>query len=280
MCAKKTIISRKKVKLSDLLGKEGKTNADLYQNQPEKRAKHLLHRTPRNRLMIPKGAEYNRPLHSDPARDLKYNMVALEFLSNGFRQTKAYAAVYGLSLKSANPPASKLFGSTWFRAKLALMMLGTDGKISDLPKEYLLDKTLNILEMNILDFIGDDGMWLTVPELRKLPLELQQMLDNFTLVNTVRHVALRDIGGEIVMNEDDTPYMVEVRDQKVFLKMPDRLKSMELLAKLMDWITSHVDHTLFLDASVMQMAETRIKALRRQDIGQELEGEATRLTAD
>lgn len=263
------------MKLSDLLG-EGKTNVNLYPDDPEKQKHHARYRTPRHRLVTPKGIAYERPLSGDPALDLKYNMVALEFLSNGLEQTKAYAAVFGCSKRYAKKQASALFNSTWFRGKLSLAMMGADGKLADTPKEYLLQKLFNILEMNILDYIGDDGTWLSVPELRKLPLELQQMLDDFSVVNTIRPISLRDVNGEVAMI-DGAPYMVELREQKVHLKLPDRLKSMELLAKLMQWIATHTDHTfMFIDASTMQDAEARIAKYRREDI----ESTAKRITSD
>ena len=265
-----------KLKLSDLLGKEGKANADLHKNDPEKRKHHLRHRSPRHRLITPKGVGYHRPLSGNPKMDVLYNEVAREWINNGFRPRKAYAAVFGVSLRSAKDQAYRLFGSSWFRAKLASMLQGTDGELAELPKEYLLQKLVNILEMNILDYINDDGLYLTVPELRALPIELQVLLDNFTMVNTVRHVALKDADG-VVIKIGDAPYMVEVREQKVHLKLPDKLKTMETLAKAMEWISTHSETTInVIDASVMQNAETRVKELRRDYI----EGSAEHVTPD
>ena len=266
----------KKVSLAELLGKEGKANADLHKEDPKKRKQHLRHRTPRNRLITPKGAEYTRSLSGDPARDLKYHEVAREFISNGFDQTKAYAAVFGCSKRSAKANASKLFNSTTFRAKLAQMMQGTDGNLAELPKEYLLQKLVNVLELNILDYVGDDGRWLTVEELRALPLELQQELEDFRMTNTIRHVALKDVDGNVVRQENGEPHTIEVKEQQVYLKLPSKQAARDLLAKVMNWITLHVEHSHTITAETLMNADKRIERLRRDDI----EGEAERVAAD
>lgn len=265
-----------KVKLADLLGKEGKANADLHKDNPEKRKNHLRYRTPRNRLITPKGSERDRPLSGDPASDLKRLEVAREFISNGFDQTKAYAAVYGCSLKSAKPRASKLFNSATFIAKVAQMMQGTDGNLAKLPKEYLLQKLVNVIELNILDYIGDDGRWLTVEELRQLPLELQQELEDFRMTNTIRHVALKDVDGNVIRQENGEPHTVEVKEQQVFLKLPSKQAARDLLAKVMNWITLHVEHSHTITAETLMNADKRVERLRRDDI----EGESERVATD
>ena len=264
-----------KVKLSDLLGQEGESNAELHKDNPEKRKNHLRYRTPRNRLITTRGAEYNRPLSGDPAMDLKRQEVMREFISNGFHQTKAYAAVYGCSLKAAKKSANQLFNSSTFRAQLRLMMLGADGNLAELPKEYLLQKLINVIELNILDYIGDDGRWLTVEELRALPIELQQELEDFKMVNTVRYVALKDVDGNVVMT-DGEPHTVEVREQQVYLKLPSKQAARDLLAKVMSWITLHVEHSGTITAETLMNADKRIERLRRDDI----EGESQRIAAD
>lgn len=266
----------KKLKLSDLLGKEGKANADLHKDDPVKRKNHLRYRTPRHRLITPKGSEYDRPLSGDFNADLKRLEVAREWISNGMDQTKAYAAVYGCTLKQAKAPASKLFNSTTFKSKLAMMMQGADGNLAELPKEYLLQKLINVLELNILDYVGDDGRWLTVEELRALPLELQQELEDFKMVNTIRHVALKDVDGNVVRQENGEPHTVEVQEQQVFLKLPSKQAARELLAKVMNWITVHFDHTHTISAETLMNAEKRIERLRRDDI----EGTAERIATD
>lgn len=271
--AKKAV---QKLKLADLLGRERKANADLHKEDPAKRKHHLRYRTPRNRLITPRGAEYTRPLSGDPATDLKRLEVAREWISNGMDQTKAYAAVYGCSLRAAKHQASLLFSSATFRAKLAQMMQGTDGNLAELPKEYLLQKLVNVLELNILDYVGNDGRWLTVEELRALPLELQQELEDFRMTNTVRHVALKTVDGEVVRDRNGEPHMVEVREQQVYFKLPSKQAARELLAKVMNWITIHMEHTHTVTAQTLMDAEKRIERLRRDDI----EGQAVRIAAD
>ena len=90
-----------KVSLSDLLGKEGKSNADLHQHDEKRRKYHKMYRAPRNRLLHLKGEAYQRGPAADPERDIKYNELVREFVSNGMNKTRAYASVYGVSIKSS-----------------------------------------------------------------------------------------------------------------------------------------------------------------------------------
>ena len=123
----------KKINLSDLLdGKKGKANTDLYKEEPEKRKHHLRHRAVRQQLVTPKGGEYKRRLSGDAATDIRYYELAREFINNGFKQTKAYAAVFGLSISNSRRPASKVFNSAWMRGLLVEMMQGVDGGAAEI----------------------------------------------------------------------------------------------------------------------------------------------------
>lgn len=267
----------KKVKFSDLLKTEGTANADFYRDEPEKRKHHVRHRASRNRLISPKGSEYTKSLSSNPVKDIKLNEVAREFINNGFKQTKAYASVFGISLRSAAWHASQLFASTWFRAKVSLMLLGVDGDVGLVPKEYFIQKMMNVLEMNILDYLDDDGLWLTVPQLRELPLEMQVMLDNLKMTNIERDVVLRDDDNKIVYDEAGKPCILKIREQRVFIKLPDKYDYLKMLAQSMEWLVTHIDVQLALiTRETMQEAEARIHQYRRDSI----EGEAKEITAD
>jgi hypothetical protein len=269
----------KKIRLADLLGKEGKANADLYKDDPEKRAKHIRHRKPRQRLVNLKGDGYTGSLGggNDAKKDILLHEVAREWINNGLNQTSAYAAVFGVSLASAKCPASKLFNSSWFRSKLWRMMGGADGELADLPKEYFFQRQINILESNILDYVGDDGRWLTIEELRELPEAQQVMIEDLNMVNNTRPMALTDQHGNVVKDDNGEPYMVEVKDQRVRIRLPDKHKAMELLAKGMKWVATQQDqNTVYIHADIMIAAEARIKELSKDEI----QGTAERIATD
>jgi hypothetical protein len=265
-----------KVSLKDIL-ERGQSNAELHQNDPERRKWHKKYRTPRNRLMHLKGSEYTRPLASDPERDIKYQELAREFVNNGMNKVNAYAAVFGVPLKTANTNASKIFNSTWMKAKIREYLLGTDGEFDDLPKEYLIERLMQMIDNNILDYIADDGTYLNVRELKALPEWAQQQIKRLNIQNETEPVALKDAAGNLVRDEAGEVQYVEVRRQHVTIELYDKQKAMEHLAKVMQWITTNVDVSVnMIGADTMLRAESRIKKLRRDDI----EGKAERVTSD
>jgi len=267
----------KKVSLDDLL-ERGESNADLHKDNPEKRRWHKTYRTPRNRLMHLRGDEYTRPLANNPAQDIRYQELAREFINNGMNQTKAYAAVYGVPLKKASSPASKIFNSTWMKAKIREYLLGEDGKLEDeLPKEYLIERYMQMIDNNILDYMADDGTYLSVTELKALPEWAQQQIKRLSIVNETVPLVVRDQHGEIRRNDNGEPAYVEVRKQHVTIELYDKQKAMENLAKVMKWINDNVDLSVnLIGPDTMVRAESRVKQLRRES----LEGTAKRITSD
>ena len=271
---KKKIV--KKVSLSDLLGKEKKANADFYKDEPEKRKHHLKYRTPRNRMINSKGGEYTRPLSGDPAKDAKYHELAREFVNNGLRGTRAYAAVFGVPIQTANKNARKIFNSTWMRAKIRDMMVGSDGDYDDLPKEYLIERYMQMVDNNILDYIAGDGTWLNVRELKALPEWVQQQIKKLYIRNETLPVAVKDEQGHHVLNGDGDPAYIEVRRQQVTIELYDRQEAMKELAKVMQWVTSNLDINIEITADIMVAADNRVERLRRDD----LEGNFKRVASD
>lgn len=260
----------KKVKLADLLGKEGKPNADLYKDDPKKRKNHVRNRTPRGRLIAVQG-EYKRRLSGNAANDVKYYELAREFINNGFRQTKAYSAVFGTSISASRTNASKVFNSTWMRSLINEMLMGTDGEAAEPEKEYLLEKLMKQIESNVLDYLDDDGSFLNVKEIKALPKFAQQLIKKLD-VHTW-HEPLME-----VLEEGGQPVEVgQIRHQKVHLELYDKQKALELLAKAMQWIGDNESGgTTYLTANVMIQANQRVDELRRDD----LEGDYETVTTD
>jgi hypothetical protein len=260
--------AKNKVNLADLLeGRPAKGNADLYkEGDPEKRKNHAKHRAPRHQLVA--GDRYKQKLASSAAEDVRLHELAREFINNGVRQTKAYAAVYGKTISQSRAPASKIFNSTWMRALILDLLQGTDGNLSELPKEYAIQRFIHQIESNVLDYVDDDGQCLSVHELRKLPAYVQQHIKKLD-VHTWDE-PLEKPNGDIVM----------IRHQKVHLELIDKQKALEHLAKVMRWIEPKGDTNFFLGADVMIAAQKRVKKLRRDRDGTTLEGKAERVTTD
>ena len=261
----------KKISLNELMnGKPNEANADLYKDEPVKRKHHLNNRVPRGRLVSVKGGEYKRRLSGDAAMDIKYHELAREFISNGFKQSKAFAAVFGRGLQEVNKEAHKAFNSAWMRSLILEMLRGTDGEVEDLPKEYLLEKLTKQIESNILDYVDNDGAFLNVTELKALPLFTQQIIKKLQVHTWHEPMMERDEEGDMVQ-------VGEVRHQRVQLELYDKQKALELLARAQEWIAGKADETnIYLGADVMIAANKRVEALRRDEI----EGEYENVTAD
>lgn len=268
-----------KVSLSDLLT-GGESNAkDLQYSDAKKQASRERHRTPRHRLITPKGGDYNRPLATHAATDIRYNELAREFVLNGLDQARAYSAVYGVTLDQAYTPASKIFGSSWMRTKINEYLLGQDGEFAEeLDREYVVRQLMYMIENNILDYIADDGTYLSVTELKALPEWAQKQIKKLSITTTTEPVALKDDQGELVRDENDEPRYVEVKHQNIHIELYDKQKAIEHLAKIMKWISSvQVDASVnFIGLDTMLQAEERVKKLRRDDI----EGKAEHIATD
>jgi hypothetical protein len=262
----------KKVSLKALLGdKEGKANADLYKDEPEKRQTHLKHRAPRHRMITPLGGQYTQSLSGDIEKDLKYYELAREFINNGLRQTKAYAAVFGCTLQAARGKAQTVFQSTWMRALCLRMLQGEDGDLAEVPKTYAIQRWIEQIETNVLDYIANDGTWLNVEELRSLPLFAQQQIRKLSLRNTITPMEQVLPDGEV--------RRFEVRDQHVMIELYDKQKALEHLAKAMGWIAAQQGDTnlMFISPDMMTQAYKRMRE-RSEDI--EGQGVVTKITAD
>lgn len=279
MAARKKKKTVKKISLSDIMAEGEKSNAkDLRYQDPERQKRRDQHRTPRHRLIAPKGGDYNRALAADPATDLKYNELAREFVLNGMDKARAYAAVYGVSIKSAYGQADKIFNSSWMRVKVNEYLLGEDGEFAEsLNREYVVRQLVYMIENNILDYIANDGTYLSVQELKALPEWAQKQIKKLDIATTTLPVALRDEDGEYVKDENDEVKYVEIRNQRVSIELYDKHKAIEHLAKIMRWIQSTLELNVnMITSDTMLDAESRIKKLRRDD----LEGKAERVATD
>jgi hypothetical protein len=268
----------KKLSLSELMA-GGESNAkDLQHKEPEKQKYRERYRTPRHRLIPLKGGQYNRPLANDPARDMKYNELAREFVMNGLDGAKAYAAVFGVPVEQAYTSATNIFNSSWMRAKINEYLLGQDGEFTEeLDREYIVRQLLYMIDNNILDYIADDGTYLSVKELKRLPEWAQKQIRKLSVHTTTTPVAIKDDQGQVIRDEEGEIQYAEVREQHVHIELYDKQKAIDHLAKVMRWIQNTVDVNLNLITSdTMLKAESRVKKLRRDDI----EGKAERITSD
>ena len=220
-----------KLRLADLLGEEGKPNAEFYRDEPEKRKHHEANRVHRSKLLNVKGGDYKRSLSGNPEMDLKYHELAREFISNGFKQTKAYAAVFGTTITNSRQRAGKIFNSMWMRSLIHEMVRGVDGEVAPPEKDYLIAILMKQIESNVLDYIDTDGEFLNVTELKALPLFCQQLIKKLDV--TTWHMPMME------ENEDgDMEEVGQIRHQRVQIELVDKQKAIEHLAKVMRWISS------------------------------------------
>jgi len=274
-------INVEKLSLKELLNKsksrEETEVVELYVDDPDKNKRYKRYRTPRDQMINSRGMEYTRPLATDPEVDAKYQELAREFVNNGFDQAKAYATVYGRPLKQSWTPAEKIFNSTGMKSKIREILLGTGEDYDDLPKSYLIERLMQMIDSNILDYIADDGTVLSIRELRALPPWTQTLIKTLESWVSTRLIAVKDENGMVVKDDDGRPHYVEVKDQRVKIELYDKLKAMDTLAKAMKWITSNTEIKIgIITSDVMMKANARIKQLRRDTI----EGTTQTTTAD
>lgn len=250
---------KKKVVLEDLLEQpnKGRSNADLYKKDEYRRRIHMDKRSNRSNMMNPPGVEYRRPLASDIETDIKYHELAREFINNGLSKKKAWQAVYGC--KRPNEKAFAIFNSIWFRKLVREMLIGEDGEVGLPDKEYAVQTLMRQIDANVLDYLDDDGEWLSVKELKGLPSYAQR------LIKTLRVHTFEE---PVTINEGQpNEREIMVRQQRVHIELWDKQKAMGHLARVMRWIESDKggDINVILGSDVMAEAYQRIKQLRKDD---------------
>jgi len=173
----------------------------------------------------------------NPARNIRYHEIAKEFVTNGFKQSKAYAAVTGASITSCSGNAAKLFKKPFMTDLVRAYLVGDH----DAPrtKDWAVKVWTEMVQCNVLDYIDDDGEFLSVAELKTLPLYVQRSIKTLK-VKTVE--AIVKVKGVTILDDNGRPTIIT--KQHVVIELIDKQRALADLAKAEKWIETHMNITL------------------------------------
>lgn len=131
---------------------------------------------------------------------------------------------------------------------------------ADINKDAALRSLWTMVNVSALDFLGNDGLPLSVAELRKLPREVQNVIDRIEVVR-----ALKPVRG------DDGEYLFDPNTHRPILrpsvtcriKMPEKTKAITALAQILKWIDTGTHLTVNI-AQIMKQSDERANNMRVQ----------------
>lgn len=200
----------------------------------------------------------------NPARNIKYHEIAKEFVNNGCRQTLAYATVTGNNPRTCGTQATRLFRKP-FMTELIRGYITGDHE-APRTKEWALKKWQEMVEANVLNYLTDEGDWLTVAELRELPKAEQQAIKKIK-VRTIEEPVM--LNGEMIM-DNGKPIMTTT--QKVEIELYDRQKALSDMARAEKWIETHMNVSISAPVGADLLINAQVERQKRLE-GRVIEGE-------
>lgn len=185
-------------------------------------------------------------------RVLSARLVANEYLRNGLNLKQAYEDV----TKKRYSPArfnAMLSKDTAFLDEVNLALTS-----ADIEKNKVLGMLWAMASISPLDYMDNDGITLSVAELKKLPREMQAMLEEVTVIN--EQEVIKDANGKVLTDENGKPYLRVI--QKVFVKIvkskKDALAIIAQIGKMVGpTMLNQTNVTVFSVAQQISEADTR-----------------------
>lgn len=142
-------------------------------------------------------------------RVITARLVANEYLRNGLNLKQAYESV---THKKYTPARfnSMLAEDTAFLDEVNVALTN-----ADLEKNKIVAMLWAMACVSPLDFMDDDGITLSIKDLKQLPREMQAMLEAVEVVSSQEPV--KDADGQIMTDDDGKPYLRVV--QKVTVRI-------------------------------------------------------------
>jgi len=201
------------------------------------------------------GAATQMVVDKNPARNIRYHEIAKQFVNNGCRQTLAYATVVGRPVGKCGTMATRLFRKPFMVDLIRAYIVG-DHEVPR-TKDWAIKKWTQMVETNVLNYINDDGDYLSIAELRELPDYAQQAIKKIT-VTTNREPIL--VKGQMVI-VDGKPMMEGT--QKIDIELVDKQKALADLARAEKWIETHMNVTLTAPVSAEHLIDAQIKRQKK-----------------
>lgn len=150
-------------------------------------------------------------------------LIANEFLRNGLKIKEAYESVTKLKYTPAKFNALIQGHDQMFLREI-------DSALANAEVEK--NKVLGILWVQatsvVFDFMDDDGNFLSIAELKKLPREVQALVEEVEMRNTFEPVKGDD--GKTLKDEEGRPYMRPV--SRVKLKLTSKQAALNAIAQI------------------------------------------------
>lgn len=163
-------------------------------------------------------------VQSKKVRDaLTSRLIANEYLRNGLNMKAAFEVV-----------TKKTYTTQRFNAMLSaddqafIREIDVALKAADVEKNKVLGLLWTQATSTPLDFMDDDGMILPIAELKKLPRELQALIEEVTV--KTEYVLAKDENGKTIRNEDGVA--LQVPKNYVRIKFPSKQNALNTIAQI------------------------------------------------
>lgn len=200
------------------------------------------------------------------ARNIKYHEIAKDFVNNGCRQTLAYSNVTKQPYGKCSAQATRLFRKPFMVDLIRAYIVG-DHEVPR-TKDWAIKKWTEMVQTNVLNYVNDDGEYLSIAELRLLPAAAQEAIKKLTV--TTKEVPIK-VKGEIV-EVGGLPLMTIV--QKVEIELIDKQKALSDLARAEKWIETHMNINITAPVSADTLIDAQMRIQKRIQNKAAIEGTA------
>lgn len=184
--------------------------------------------------------------------DTQGRLMAQEYVRNGMNYARAVASV-GIknpqsqnSINYLNPAVQESFFD-----ELANLV-----RTSDVDRDRALQILWTMVNTSLLDFVDNNGDFLPVAELKKLPRLLQLCLTKIKVER--REEPIFEGTGKkrhMLLDENGRPYLRRI--EYVHIEIPERMAAINQLAQLMKWVGPAIQVNNFNFGQFMADADSR-----------------------
>jgi len=201
--------------------------------------------------------------------NIRYHEIAKEFVNNGCNAAKAYEVVTGASQRTSQRGALRLFKKPFFIELVRAYLQGEES--SPKTKDWAIKIWTDMVNSNVLDYIDDDGEFLSVAELRKLPVYVQRSIKSLNIHTEEEEVK---VDGKTLI-EDGRPVMKI--SQHVKIELIDKQKALNDLAKAEKWIETHMNIKISAPISADQLIKAQMDRQRKLQVDRTIDGKSERV---
>ena len=193
----------------------------------------------------------NKLIHQVLSRRMQARLIASEYLRNGLQLQLAYETV---TRKRWN---TKVLSSVITSGSDFIDEINAALKDSDVEKNRVMALLWAMANISPLDYMDDEGVTLSIKDLKALPRELQALLEEVRI--TKRMVRVIDENGAPASDQNGDPVLREETNVKI--KVASKQSAIDTIAKIGKMIGPSVVINNNYDIAVL-MAESDRRAVR------------------